>query len=825
MPLLPALTCAFTLGILLGDALRPAPSLAATLSGLTLVPCLLFSLRDARGLRFFGTMLVAFVALGSFAAAQAWREPPSWQELGPWLEDRKPALYEGRVVWMAERFLGRERVEVDLLSVLEGTTRVPVRGRVLLGAPGPLGLLPGDRVLFETRLKKPGGFRNPGAFDTERFLRGKGIDLVGWVEDPSRVVRFSEPAPRSLLRGVARLRAALEARLEQRLSGDARGLTVALLLGDRGGVREEIEEDFRIAGVTHVLSVSGLHLAVAAFLFFTGLRRVLAWVPGAALRFDIRQISAFAAIPAVIAYTLLTGAATATVRSAVMAVVFFLGVALDRSPRTDICVAAAALAILIVSPLELFAPSFQLTFAAVIGLLVSAPASQRLRERISWPGLRGRGARWAIGYGVASLSALLFTAPVAAWHFGQVSPLGLVANFLIVPLAEMIVLPVGLFSLLLSPVLGPVADLGIAIAGHAATVMVWMAHAFRAISPNLRVPPPSLLEGCAWLVGSVALFSRMPKRWLVLGGSLAVLTLSAGGHAALRSVSSSLRITFLDVGDADAAFVEFPGGETMLVDAGGTPEGRGNFDIGESVIAPFLRARRIRSLDRAVVTHPHPDHVGGFPFLLGEFPTKEVLMTEAEDPNEAFERFLAALARHGPPVRRPTSFTTGGVTVEVLHPHGGHRSGEAVGPEPASAYPTLSANNNSLVLRLTYGGRRVLLMGDVEKEAEALLLAKSALGPVDVLKVGHHGSRTSSSEPFVKAVSPRVAVISASGRSRHGFPHPEVVERWYQSGAQVLHTGQVGAVTVTIQADGDISVTTERGRPRVAERGRPRLLQ
>jgi competence protein ComEC len=318
-------------------------------------------------------------------------------------------------------------------------------------------------------------------------------------------------------------------------------------------------------------------------------------------------------------------------------------------------------------------------------------------------------------------------------------------------------------------------------------------------------PAPNAVETLAWYAGLLALgFGLRARRRIVLAcGAVLVASLLVGAVAA--RTGATLRITFLDVGDADAAIVELPGGGAMLIDAAGTLDGGGAFDPGEVHVAPALRARRITRLERVLVTHPHPDHVGGLPFLLGEFPVGEVWESGDVDESPATARLDAALARRRVPRVRPRTWRHGGVHLEVLHPL---RRG-LVTPDPER-----SANDNAVVVRLRYAGRTVLLMGDAEREAESQLLAPPdpALR-ADVVKVGHHGSRTSSGEAFVAAAAPQVAVISASSRSRYGFPHREVVTRWQEAGATVLQTGLQGAVTVSIDGRGRLRVETARGGP------------
>jgi competence protein ComEC len=816
VPIFAIAACALCCGIALGDLLRPPLAVAGAVALAGILPAVWSCLRGRTAVRLALSVAVAALALGVLAAAVAWRPPAAWRDLAAVLDRAEAATCEATVVDLAENLPDRTRVMVELTAVGDGNDLKPARGRALLTVLGRVAPLPGDRLRFEARLRRPGGARNPGGFDHERFLRARGVDIVATVADPSAVVHRAAAAPAPVLRPVAALRDRLRRFLEAHLRGDERGLTVALVLGDRGGVRPEVEDDFRTAGVSHVLSVSGLHLAVAAFLFYAGLRRLLLRLPRLPLLCDVRRVAALAAVPAVVFYTLLTGAAVATVRSAIMAVALFAAAALGRPADHPNAIGAAAVAILLATPLALFDPSFQLTFAAVVGLLLAAPLGARLAARLPGDGRPQQAGRWALRFGVASVAALLFTAPIAAAHFNQLAPAGLLANFVVVPLAEMVVLPVGLPATLLAPVWPGAAALGVRLAGAGAAAMARATHAIAAAAPAWRLPAPNAVETVAWYAGLLAVGFAWRARRRVLVGCGAVLVASLLVGVVAARTGATLRITFLDVGDADAALVELPGGGAMLVDAAGALDGGAAFDPGEVHVAPALRARRIARLERVLVTHPHPDHVGGLPYVLGEFPVGEVWESGDVDDNPASARLHAALQRRRVPRVRPRSLRHRGVHLEVLHPV---RRG-FVTPDPGR-----SANDNAVVVALRYAGRTVLLLADAEREAEAALLA----GPspplrADVVKVGHHGSRTSSGEALVAAVAPQVAVISASARSRYGFPHREVVARWQAAGATVLHTGRDGAVTVTIDGRGRLTVSTARGGPVPLphERGQPR---
>jgi competence protein ComEC len=276
-----------------------------------------------------------------------------------------------------------------------------------------------------------------------------------------------------------------------------------------------------------------------------------------------------------------------------------------------------------------------------------------------------------------------------------------------------------------------------------------------------------------------------------------------------RRHDPALRVTFLDVGQGDAAVVEAPGGAVALVDGGGSFDDA--FDPGARIVEPFLRARGIARVDLVALSHPHPDHLNGLRRVLARFPVGALWTSGDDGRNPEYARLLALARAGGAATPVPAGRALGAAWLEPLGPFvtstdGG---GEAIGPPPG-----LSVNDASLVLRLSFAGRAVLFAGDLEEDGEGELVGRRArCQAVDavVLKVPHHGSRTSSSEELVDAVHPALAVMSLGWRNRFHFPAPEVVARYAARGASVLRTDRDGAVTVRIAADGAVSVARERG--------------
>jgi competence protein ComEC len=725
----------------------------------------------------------------------------------------EPALVGARVARGPE-WAGRgARLVVDLESV----SGAPATGRLALSVvSGWPDFGPGERVAFRARLHEVRGTRNPGLPDPTLALRAADVEVVAGVASPAAITRLVD-APPAGARGLAfRARRAMRAAIDANVAGAAGAFLKTAVLGDRRGVGPDVEEGFAAAGATHVLSVSGLHLAavVAVVVAFVGLlaRAASALAPSLALWVDPRAVAAALALPVLVFFTLLTGEAVATQRSAIMLAVGAGGVLLGRPVSPAPAIAAAALVILATGPLRIFDPSLQLSVASVAGLAL-------LAERLG----PGRGARPAVGLGrraltwlwrfvAATLAATAFTAPLVAHLFGEIAPLSPLGNLALVPLVELGVVPLGLFGGALAALAPALGHWPLVLAGAVARVALAVAAAFRAEAPLVPCRAPDALETAALMAGAAALLWSVPAAGVVRLRALAVaaiaLALGGGSLAArdwARRHADAARVTFLDVGQGDAAVVEAPGGAVAVVDGGGAFDD--GFDPGERIVEPFLRARGIPRVDLVALSHPHPDHLNGLRRILRRFPVGALWTSGDDGHNPEYDRLVELARARGVETPVPAPRLLGRASLAPLGPF----VGDAIAPAPG-----LSVNDASLVVRLAFAGRAVLFPGDLEADGEGELAGRRDVGQIvaaDVLKVPHHGSRTSSSDELVEAVAPRLAVISLGWRNHFRFPAAEVLARYAARGVAVLRTDRDGAVTVTIAPDGRLDVACERGCP------------
>jgi competence protein ComEC len=759
-PLL-GLALALALGALLGGpAGRPAALALIGLSGalLVLAPRAPTSRFAAAG------VLGAALGVGA-AAAGVERLGYDAAPLRLWAENGgsdDPVLLHGTAAADPREVGRRLVVVVDVASAEVAGSERPLPGRAKLEvwgeAPRPV-LLQGDRLSVWATVRAPRGFGNPGAFDTVGQARRDGVHALASCKTPQLLTVHGPGDVPWPVRAASRLRGWARGELRRFVpAGAEEGLVRAMVLGDRTGVDEETAEAFRAAGTYHVLAISGAQVALVAGFLWGALRRVgIARVP-----------TALVTSAALALYAELVGGDPPVTRAATMAIVLLVGRCLDLDADLANLLGLAAALLIVYRPSSAGDLGFQLSFVATLGILLLTPPLLR-----RFPTLPLR-VDLALCASLAAQAALL---PLLVASFHRVAPAALLLNLVAVPLSAAVlvggaaVLAAAALARVAAPVLGEVAW----IAAHAllrSGDLLGLAAAL-----DFRVPSPSAGLVVLYVAGLVALLAgrRAGLAVTVLAGLGLVWPPAPGGDGRLH-------LTALDVGQGDALVVRSPHGRVWLVDAGGSYDG--GFDVGEAVVAPYLWSQGVRGIEGLLVTHAHPDHAGGVPALLRGFAVGEVwegLAPRQDAGYAALDRELGAARVSRRSVVRGVTADWDGVTAEVLWP-----------PVPGRA-PWRVRNDDSVVLSLRFGEVVLVLAGDVEAAAE------QGLGIVhaDVLKVPHHGSRTSSSPGLVSGVAGGVAVVSVGFRNRFGHPHRPVLERYRRAGCRVYRTDDDGAVTVS----------------------------
>ncbi len=777
----------FAIGIIAGQYIRLAGYVWLALCFLlfvSLCPGFLLHRTGGRGFRFLWMALV-IVSAGAHYSLRTQHVPP--HHISRFLDNCDSLEVTGEIASLPEIVEGRTTFYLSVDSMAASQVRWGVEGkiRVTIGeAAGQFAY--GDMVSFRGQLDEPPGLRNPGGFDYRAYLNRQGVHGVIFLKsaEPIQILARDQGNP-LLAKLVWPIKRSIQKTFEQNLSGPPQALLTGIMLGDRSNVPGSIERVFQDSGVVHVLSVSGLHVSLVVFLFFSLLR---------ALRLPFNWVVGFTVV-ITLGYMVVTGSKPPVVRAALMTTIVLVGLALERNVDLLNTVAFAGLVTMIVSPSSLFDPGFQLSFVSVVSIIYMYP---RLEE---WIPMRFRKKhtywrRFLLGGTLVSLSAQLGIAPVVAYYFFKIPLISLLANLVVIPWVG-VVLALGFAAAISGAVCMPVALLFNASNWLALSGLIKAVEMFAsAPCAYVQVARPGLLDlSCYYCL--LALFVNVrrvywARRWLVIAG---LCSANMGiWISALDGDHRLLKVTFLDVGSGDAIVIRSPQGKTMLIDGGRRSPYE---DCGERVLLPFLRSSGYHRIDAILMSHPHADHLGGLLAVMRQFNVGQILESGARTPSSLCHEYETVLQARGisQKVVRAGESLPGfePLSIRFLHP-----AGKFVTPE---GWPPYGVNNGSVVMRLDYGRVSFLFMGDVEHAAEEALLGEGEFLKADVIKISHQGSRTGTSERLLAAIRPSLAVISVGQGNPFHHPDREVIARLEHRGIHVYRTDRNGAVMVSTDGE------------------------
>ncbi|MGQ0762401.1 MAG: ComEC/Rec2 family competence protein [Acidobacteriota bacterium] len=729
-----------------------------------------------------------------------------------------------------------------------------------------LALHHGARLRVMTKLDREDNFRNPGVSQFTEYLERKGYDATGTIKSPLLVERMDDERVFLPLAWVYSWRARLQQKFQQRFSAETAGVLNAALLGNPHNISAKAAERFRAGGTFHILVISGLQIAFIAGVAILLIRRI---TQQKLLQFLMAALFLWA-------YAIAVGAEASVTRAALMFTLAAFAPVVSRRANSLNTVAGAGLLLLVLNPIDLFNPSFQLTFLSVVAIVcITLPLLENMRRVGTWrptmvtpypprcsawfrtlsEAVFWSERAWRAEMAASNIKYRLFKTPIAAklerWRIQKIlryalSAMVISASVQIVLLPLMIVyfhrvsiasLLLNIFVGVLMAVLALTALIAVLLAqvstmlGGLLVMFVektnWlMTHSVDPLSlvglASMRLPHYSGLGAgtyavyfilLATLVGAMSKWNPLRSHAASTGRNRRMVGRAAIGFAVTLLIvvvhpfsaappDGQLRLEFLDVGQGDSALLTTPDGTTILIDGGGQPslkwtkgnreDGEPPFErdtrsIGERVVSQYLWSRGLDRVDYLIATHADADHIDGLNDIARNFKVRGAIVARAPANDSEFAKFAQTLNN----ARVPLEIVGAGDVIQV-----GNVLIEVMWPRPVQSGYAPSRNNDSLVLRVRFGEKSFLFTADIEKEAETALV-KTGLGlKTDVVKVPHHGSRTSSTEQFIAVTRPALAIISVGRHSIFGHPYREVVERWRKSGAQVITTGEKGTITV-----------------------------
>jgi competence protein ComEC len=619
--------------------------------------------------------------------------------------------------------------------------------------------------------------RNPGEFDYRKYLNQNGF---------AGTISISNSIDITLVNNdyhyfdniINSIRHKIFLQINKLHNEKTAGLLKGLILADRNDIDYETKTEFINAGVIHVLAVSGLHVGFIAIIFVVLFGR---------FHIITRYILT---IIGLISFLLITGAPPSVFRATIMAVLYLLAVLTNRSNNAYNILAIAALILLLIDPSDLFHPGFQLSFVAVLSILVIYPILNSWINTIKIPGL----IKGILLFMSVSLAAQIGTLPLTNYYFGKLSLIALFSNLFVIPIIGLLVAN-GILTLVISVFTLQLAG----VFADASHLLSYSLFYFVKLSASL---PVSFIRISAFTIyDSVVIYSSLSLVIIVIQKfyksslkTIAIIIIILNAYLFIQFddkpllPKGKLSVMMIDVGQGDSFLIKFPQGKVWLIDAGNATK---FFDSGERIIAPLLNHLNIDEIDCALVSHMDSDHSGGFKYLFDKVKINSLIKPDSDSSKEQEAKFEESAKARGIKIGfyRDTSFSVDGVQIYILN------------NTSEDYYRLLSNNNKSGVIKIVYGENSFLFTGDAEKESEDYLIKKySSFLKSNVLKVGHHGSPSSSSPAFIYRVKPEISLISAGVNNRFNHPSTLILNRLETMSSNILRSDIEGAII--LQSDG-----------------------
>ncbi|MCK4466781.1 MAG: DNA internalization-related competence protein ComEC/Rec2, partial [Desulfobacterales bacterium] len=706
-----------------------------------------------------------------------------WKIVG--VVDKNPATSNNRLrIILRVETLGRDNSSFPVLGKI----------RVTVTKPFP-DIFVGDRLSLIGKIRSIRNFNNPGGFNYRRYMAFKKIWGSTYVLGKRIVIltRNSDPGIKTI---IEKTRTKISDLIDKTGGGSQQDVLKALIVGDRTGIAKDIGAAFNRAGIGHVLAISGLHIGIIATASFIFFRWLLSYSKLFLWNAWTKKGAAILSLFPVILYGLISGMSPSTQRAVIMVTVFLMTFLFEREQDPMNTLAIAAMIILVASPPSLFSISFQLSFIAVLSIISGWSLRYEGNKGMIKKGWHIRIMGRLFSFALVSFFAILGTLPLVMFYFNQISLVGIITNLLIVPIIGFVVVPLGLISVLLYPLSIFGASICIkasaGVLAHTLSIVHYIAgFPFAAI----KTITPNFFEICCYYILAWAILNLkragLRRKAAVIVAAFVILagSVDACYWVYNRFWRNDLRVTIIDVGQGSSALVELPRGRCFLIDGGGFSD-NSIFDVGARIVAPLLWRKKIKTIDTIILSHPNADHLNGLLYIARHFNVKRLWCNSDSADINSYREFVEIIRKNR--IEKvafkdmPRTYEINGARIEILYP-----PKDYINKRKNEKWRNL--NNNSLVIKVSFGSKSILFPGDIMACAERGIVAthgdelKST-----VLIAPHHGSRTSSTAMFLEKVKPEVVIISAGWKNRFRFPNPSVLKRYNENDCRIFRTDKNG---------------------------------
>lgn len=621
-----------------------------------------------------------------------------------------------------------------------------------------------NKIKIKGILKLPEQNRNDGGFDYRRYLNSKNI---------YGIITISEEKIDLLYEGrldfITKIKYKIEETFSKFLPNNYAGIINGMLNGDTKNVSKDVLENFKNSGVTHLLAVSGSNIAYIVVFLTIAFNKIFG-----------RHFSYYIILASIVVFIFVSGASASVVRAGIMAILNIGATLLSKKSNTLNNIYISALFLLCVNPLTVYDVGFILSFVGTFGIVVLSPKINSFVYKY----IKRKNIAETIG---VTLSAQIMLTPIMMYYFNTFSLLSLITNFLVIPISGFLTL-LGFIAVLIGVINMRLAQVACYSIYTLTYFMLKITSIFGNIKwANILAPTPKL-----WMMVFYYLIiflkirpiKNRRKVYRVMFGLIIIYIILS------NLPRNYIKLNMIDVGQGDSIYIETTKKKAILIDGGGT-EGS-DYDVGENILLPYLLNKGKMVIDLIIVSHPHEDHIEGVLTVVEKLKVKEVIISENVEDTELTDKLIRLCQKRNTKVLKVSkrdTFFVDGIEFSVLHPN--------------KKEDSANLNNMSLLIKMEYAGVKALFTGDLESEKEEKIKTNIK---ADILKVGHHGSTTSSSENFIKKVSPQIALISVGKDNSYGHPSIKILNRLKDIGARICRTDTDGEIKLKIKNNGKINL-------------------